>query len=56
MKEIINEVVCFGCKNLINYPKCKAFNQIPESIRNGDSNHLIPESDQDNDIVFEPKE
>ena len=53
MKNIINEVVCFGCRNLIKYPKCKAFELIPQFIRDGENPHDKPLPEQDNDIVFE---
>ena len=55
MPKVINEVVCFGCKHLIKYPKCKAFKNIPQIIRNG-NDHSKPLPEQDNDIVFEAKE
>ena len=55
IKGIINEVVCFGCKNLIKYPKCKAFIKIPQLIRDGENDHSEPLPEQDNDIVFEEK-
>jgi len=56
MKEIINETVCFGCKHLIKYPRCKAFKIIPQEIRDGENNHSKPLPEQDNGIVFEPME
>jgi hypothetical protein len=50
----VTEVICFLCKNLIIYPKCKAFDIIPQIIRDGENDHLKPLPEQDNNIVFEP--
>jgi hypothetical protein len=49
----VTEVICFGCKHLIKYPKCKAFKKIPQSIRDGDNDHSKPLKNQGNETVFE---
>ena len=51
---MINETVCFACKNLVSYPKCLAFPEgIPESIRVGKINHKA-NIKGDNGIKFIP--
>jgi hypothetical protein len=53
----IIEPICFSCKHFnLEKINCDAFkDQIPEEILNGDNDHSSPLPDQDNDIVFEPK-
>jgi hypothetical protein len=48
--------ICNKCKNYIKDLKCKAFNEIPDEIILGFNDHSKPLANQDNDIVFEPKE
>ena len=49
---------CQECKHFVLYsPSCKAFSEgIPKDILDGEFDHTEKYSDQDNDIVFEPKE
>ena len=54
-KGVINEVVCFVCKHLIKYPRCKAFDMIPQEIRDGENNHSKKIEGQKNSIIFEKK-
>jgi len=46
---------CVECANkFTDRVGCRAFkNRIPESILNGQDDHLIPLPNQENDIVFE---
>jgi len=49
--------VCINCKHRIDDTKkmwCKAFDEIPEIIISGESDHSEPLPEQDNDIVYEP--
>jgi hypothetical protein len=51
------KLVCFSCKHFRLYGGCDAFpDGIPDEITSGKNEHSIPLADQDNDIVFEPKE
>lgn len=47
-------IICLKCKNYIKNGKCKAFEEIPLEIINGDNDHSKPLPDQKNDIIFEP--
>ena len=47
--------ICNTCKNHINGLKCKAFDEIPDSILFGDNDHSKPLSGQKNNIIFEEK-
>lgn len=48
--------ICNTCKNHINGLKCKAFDEIPDSILFGDNDHSKPLKNQGNNFVFEKKE
>lgn len=50
--------VCFNCKHFdIETSTCKAFpTEIPMEILGGDNPHKEPLPNQENDIVFEPKD
>ena len=50
---IIKEVVCFGCKNLLFYPACRAFPVIPYEIRFGYNDHT-QNMPGDHGIKYEP--
>jgi hypothetical protein len=59
-EDVIREVPCFACKNLLLYPKCMAYiDGIPDEIRQGLHDHSIPKGDEDTDadgkpIIFTP--
>ena len=46
-------LICFRCKNWDDITGCKAFEDIPKEILNGENDHTKPLSDQKNEIVFE---
>lgn len=49
--------LCSDCVHYLGKTKCDAFsNGIPDEILLGFNDHSKPLPDQDNDIVFEPKE
>lgn len=53
----MENIRCFSCKNYFSDLKCQAFPiLIPKEILLDKNDHSKPLSDQDNDIVFEPKE
>ncbi len=46
-----------NCKHYLFEGSCLAFpDRIPDEILDGDNDHSKPLPDQDNDIVFEPKQ
>jgi hypothetical protein len=48
--------VCNQCKWYNGDGYCEAFPQgIPDQILNGENNHIEPLLQQDNEIIFEPK-
>ena len=51
------DLICINCKHYnIDKNNCQAFkNGIPEIIWVGSDDHSSPLPDQENDIVFEPK-
>lgn len=50
--------ICFDCKHFdINTSLCEAFKEdIPDEILSGENDHSRPLEDQENDLVFEPKD
>ncbi len=56
----IIEPKCLKCKHYNRLKNetlnCKAFEDIPEEILNGENDHTKPLSNQKNEIVFEPIE
>jgi len=50
--------ICTGCKHLINARRreCEAFKEIPMKVWMGEDPHTSPLPEQENDIVYQPKE
>jgi hypothetical protein len=55
---IMEEPICIRCKHYnIETSSCSAFpDEIPDEIIMGDNDHCKPLPDQENKVVFEPKE